>query len=211
MKQYEAIVVGVSTGSLNALSIVLPALPEKRSIPVVVVAHRAADSDGFLASHLNDLSRATVREAEFGEPIRAGNVYLAPAGYHLKVESRRSSGMRAILRLCVDQPVNFARPSVDVLFCSAAEVYGDRLVGVVLTGTNSDGAAGLKHIKERGGLTVVQDPATAQVAAMPRAAMAAVDPDHVLDLEEVGRFFGTLCADGDVQPNRMATAQQGCG
>ena len=137
MKPYEAVVIGVSTGGLEALSTVLPALPEGISMPTIVVAHRAADSDNFLASHLNDLSKVFIKEAEYGEPIRAGTVYLAPGGYHLHVELDRT------LRISVDPAVNFARPSIDVLFFSAAEVYGDRLVGVVLTGANSDGAAGL--------------------------------------------------------------------
>lgn len=94
MKRYEAIVVGVSAGSLKALSIVLSALPEKMSVPVIVVAHRAADSDSFLASHLNELSKATVREAEYGALVQPGIVYLAPAGYHVHVESGRSCGVR---------------------------------------------------------------------------------------------------------------------
>ena len=202
MKHYEAVVVGVSAGGLDALSTVLPALPERISVPVIVVAHRAADSDSFVASHLDDLSKATVREAEYGERLRAGTVYIAPAGYHLHVESDRT------LRLSVDQPVHCARPSVDVLFFSAAEVYGHSLVGVVLTGTNSDGAAGLRQIKVRGGLAVVQDSATAQADAMPRAAMEAVCADHVLDLEEIGPFLGTLCADEELQRSRVTTPEQ---
>ena len=186
MKHYEAVVVGVSAGGLNALSTILPALPAGNSLPVVVVQHRAADSDSFLASHLNSLSSVAVKEAEHGEPIRAGTAYLAPAGYHLRVGADRT------LRLFVDPPVHYARPSVDVLFFSAAQVYGDRLTGVVLTGANADGAMGLKQIKEQGGLTVVQNPATARADAMPRAAMEAVDVDRVLELEEIGTFLGQL-------------------
>ncbi len=106
------------------------------------------------------------------------------------------------VEISVDAPVNFARPSVDVLFNSAADVYGDTLVGVVLTGANNDGAEGLKRIKERGGLTLVQDPATAHADAMPRAAMKAVDVDHVLHLEEIGPFLRRLCASPvSVQPS----------
>lgn len=186
MKQYEAIVIGVSTGGLNALSTVLPALRTANFPPVVMVQHRTADSDGFIASHLDSLSGVTVKEAEYGELIGADTVYLAPAGYHLHIESDRT------FRLSVDAPVNWSRPSVDVLFQSAAKVYGDRLVGVVLTGANADGAEGLKCIKERGGLAVVQNPATADAESMPRTAMDAVDVDHVLELEEIGPFLREL-------------------
>ncbi len=169
MIPYEATVIGTSSGGLEALSAILPFLPAETSLPAMVVQHRAADSEHFPATHLDESSSVRVREAEYGEPVRAGTVYIAPAGYHLHVEPDRT------LRLSVDAPVHYARPSIDVLFRSAADVFRDRLVGVVLTGANDDGAEGVKYIKRQGGLVLVQDPATAYVDTMPRAALEAVD------------------------------------
>ncbi len=140
--------------------------------------HRNQRSDGFLADYLNALSRIAVSEAEDKEPFCAGHAYLAPAGYHLLIESDRS------LSLDVDLRVNYACPSIDVLFESAADVFAAALIGVVLTGANADGARGLKAIKEHGGLAVVQDPQTA-LAAMPRAALEATPVDHVVDLLQI--------------------------
>ena len=185
--EYDAIVIGASAGGLQALTAILPCLPGKISLPTLIVQHRASDSDESSIVRLNGLSSVHVKEAEFGESIRAGTVYIAPAGYHLHVESNRT------LRLSVDAPVLYARPSIDVLFRSAADVYGKHLVGVVLTGANQDGAEGAKHIKQQGGLVVVQNPDTAQQLAMPRAAIKAVEPDHVLDLNELGQFLTLFC------------------
>jgi two-component system, chemotaxis family, protein-glutamate methylesterase/glutaminase len=176
---YAAVVIGVSAGGIEALKVLLPALPASFPLPIAIVQHRDRRSDGFLADYLNALSRIAVSEAEDKEPFCAAHAYLAPAGYHLLIESDRS------LSLTVDERVNYSCPSIDVLFQSAANVFAQSLIGVVLTGANSDGAEGLKTIKARGGVTVVQDPQTAASTAMPRAALNATPVDHVVPLEQI--------------------------
>ncbi len=191
-QNYEIVVVGVSTGGLEALSTIVPALPADFPLPVIVVQHRRPDSDGFLAVHLDGLSALPVEEASDKEPIWGGIVYVAPANYHLMIEEDST------LSLSVDERVHHCRPSIDVLFDSAADVYGDRVIGVVLTGANSDGSQGLRHIKQRGGLAVVQDPATAQSECMPRAAIQATamqggGADRVLPIDQIGPFLVRCC------------------
>jgi two-component system chemotaxis response regulator CheB len=130
-----------------------------------------------------------VVEPEDKEPVEHGRVYLAPAGYHLLVDG-------GAFALSTDEPVAYARPSIDVLFESAADVYGERVIGVVLTGSNDDGARGLARIKERGGVAVVQEPATAERPEMPEAAIAAAQPEAVLPLDEIAPFVARLVANG---------------
>jgi two-component system, chemotaxis family, protein-glutamate methylesterase/glutaminase len=181
--RYAAVVIGVSSGGLEALKVLLPALPASFPLPIAIVHHRDQRSDGFLATYLNTMSRIAVSEAEDKEPFCAPHAYLAPAGYHLLIETDRS------LSLSVDQRVNHSCPSIDVLFESAADVFAESLIGIVLTGANADGAQGLKAIKARGGLTVVQDPQTASATAMPRAALKATAVDHVVDLGRIAPFL----------------------
>lgn len=185
MNGYQLVVIGGSWGGVDALQEILRHLPREYPLAVVAVLHRDRHSDGTLDTHLQRSCAVTVSEAEDKESIEAGHVYLAPADYHLLVEPGR-------LALSVEAPVAFARPSIDVLFQSAAESYRRAVVGVVLTGASADGADGLAHIQRRGGLTVVQDPATAERRAMPEAAMAAVRPDRVLPIEDVGPFLVAL-------------------
>jgi len=189
MRRYHAIVIGVSAGGLEALSTILPGLPRAFSLPVIVVQHRAEDTDGYVAESLNRLSQVRVKEAEDKEPLRAATVYLAPASYHLLVEPDQT------LSLSVDPRVNYARPSIDVLFESAADAYQDTLVGVILTGANRDGAEGLARVKECGGLAVVQDPDTAEFEMMPREALAVVpNVDHVVPLDDLAPLLEKLAA-----------------
>ena len=188
-KTYKAIVIGVSAGGLEALNEVLPAITAPNFIPVLVVQHLSPDSEGYLPLHLNPRCTMEVKEAEDKEPLQSGMIYIAPPNYHLMVEVDRA------LALSVDKRVNFSRPSIDVLFETAAEIFCDSLVGVVLTGANADGAAGLARIKRFGGLTVVQDPASAVADAMPRAALKAVAVDHLLPLDEIGPFLNSLMCD----------------
>ena len=141
------------------------------------------DSDGLMTQHLNSLSAVLVKEAEDKEPIQPGILYIAPPGYHLLIEENRS------FSLSVDPKVNYTRPSIDVLFDSAADVYEDRVIGVILTGANSDGSRGLGRIKERGGLAIAQDPASAEAAYMPGAAINTNHIDHFLKLQEIGPFL----------------------
>jgi len=177
--KYEAIVIGVSSGGMNALKFIFSALPAGFSIPIIIVQHINAHSDNEWIKLLNDKSNLTVKEADEKEKIEPGNVYIAPANYHLMIENDKT------FSLTIDEYVNFARPSIDVLFESAAEAYKNKLIGVVLTGSNSDGAKGIKRIKELGGMAIVQNPETAESANMPASAIAAVQPDYILSLEKI--------------------------
>jgi two-component system chemotaxis response regulator CheB len=186
MKKYEAIVIGVSAGGMDALSTILPELPADFSLPVVIVQHQRPASDGFLTRCLNERCSLRVKQADEKEDIMPGVVYVAPADYHLMVEEDKT------FSLSMDPPVNYARPSIDVLFETAADAYGSNLVGVVLTGASADGSQGLKKIKELGGLAIAQDPETAEVGIMPEAAIGVTEVDHVLPLKEVGVFLRKL-------------------
>jgi two-component system chemotaxis response regulator CheB len=161
-------------------------------LTVIIVHHRGATSDGTLASILDNMCSLSVKEAEGQELLEPGTVYLAPANYHLRVEKDKT------LALTVDETVNYSRPSIDVLFESAANVFGQGLTGVILTAANEDGSQGLKIIKEAGGITVVQDPATAEVSAMPQAAVDCVEVDHLLPLEKIGPFLVDVAKRGSV-------------
>jgi len=189
--QYRAAVIGVSAGGMDALRVILSVLPGDFSLPIMVVQHIAPESDDFLARYLNDRSRLQVKEADEKEKATSGLVYLAPANYHLLVEDD------ATLSLTVTPRVNYARPAIDVLFETAADAYGPGLIGIVLTGANDDGSRGLKKIKEMGGLAIVQTPETASSEVMPRAAIAAVEVDHILPLEEIGPFLRKITGEED--------------
>ena len=180
---YDSIVMGVSAGGLKALSRITPELPKDFPLPVIIVQHRLHGSNEFLAEYMNTLCDIDVKEAVSREVIKPECVYIAPSGYHLLVERDKT------FSLSVDPPVSFAIPSVDVLFESAAAAYEGKLVGVILTGANSDGSQGLKTIKEYGGLAIVQDPGTAETSAMPRAAIEMVDVDYIIPLDEIGGFL----------------------
>ena len=180
---YDAIVIGSSAGGFAALAEVLPRLPAALPQTVVVVQHLHPDCGEYLVEFLGQRCALPVKEAEDKEPILPGVIYLAAARYHLLIERDRTFALSA------DDKVHYARPSIDVLFESAAAAYGSKLIGVVLTGANADGAAGLAAIKSRGGLAVVQDPTTAEVSFMPHAALAATTVDHVLDLNAIGRLL----------------------
>lgn len=185
---YDVIAIGASWGGLQAVGTVLEGIPAEVDQPIVVAQHRSAESArGVLESLLQRHSGRPVVEPGDKEPIEPAHVYVAPADYHLLVEDGRFA-------LSVDARVQFARPSIDVLFESVAEGYRDRAIGIVLTGANADGAAGLAAIKRNGGVAIVQDPATATRKAMPEAAIAASVADAVLPLEEIGPFLLGLCA-----------------
>ncbi len=183
----EIVVVGASWGGLRALQTLLRDLPADLGVAIAVAQHRTAESPRrSLESILQEQTRMRVLEAGDKEPIEPGHVYLAPPDYHLLVE-------RGSFALSVDERVQFARPSIDVLFQSAADAYGERVIGIVLTGANEDGAAGLAAVKRRGGVAVVQDPVTAEAGAMPEAALKRTAADAVLPLEEIGAFVYRLC------------------
>jgi two-component system chemotaxis response regulator CheB len=174
----EIIVVGASAGGLRALEAVLGGLPRGFPVPVVAVQHRARESSDTYAEVLGKGTALPVHEIQDDDPLRAPGVYLAPPDYHVLVEPGR-------LVLSVDDPVSYSRPSIDVLFESAADVYGARVCAVLLTGANADGSKGLVRIKQAGGYAIVQDPHTAESPEMPAAGIASAAVDRVLPLEEI--------------------------
>ena len=187
--EYQAVVIGASTGGFSAVGELLAVLPRDINVPIIVVQHLSPYSDDYMAQHLNEKCKIRVKEADEKEKLRPGCAYIAPANYHLLIEKDGT------LSLTVELKVNYARPSIDVLFESAADAFGDGLIGVVLTGANSDGSKGLKRIKDTGGLAIVQDPASAQVSEMPKAAIKAVQADFILKIEDIGRKIVELLGD----------------
>lgn len=177
--QYEAIVIGVSSGGMNALKYLFSTLPSDFRIPIIIVQHVSARSNNEWIKLLNDNSNLSIKEADEKEKIEAGKVYIAPANYHLLIEKDKT------FSLTIDEKVNFARPAIDVLFESAAEAYKKKLIGIVLTGSNNDGAKGIKRIKDFGGLAIIQDPKTAESPTMPASAIAISNPDYILSLEKI--------------------------
>ena len=179
----EAVVIGVSAGGIKALGVILPALPPDFAVPVLVVIHLPPSRKSVIADLFQDKCPLDVREAEDKEPLVPGVVYFAPPDYHLLVETDRS------LSLSSEEPVMFSRPSIDVLFETAADAYGPGLVGVILTGANPDGAQGLKAICDAGGRAIVQTPAHAFAPAMPEAALQSCPDAAALDLEDIAAYL----------------------
>ena len=184
--KYDVILIGVSAGGMEALRTILPHLPAKFQLPIIIVQHIHPHSDGFLAFLLNRQCRIPVKVADEKEPILGGNVYIAPPNYHLLIEEDRT------FALSVDAAVNFARPSIDVLFESAAETFREKAIGIILTGGNMDGSMGLRRVKELQGFAVVQAPETAEIPTMPLAALAATRVDLILPLDKIGPYISTL-------------------
>lgn len=182
----DALVIGASAGGVEAFITLLPALPRGLTMPIFIVQHLPRTGQSRLVELLAPRCAVPVREAEDKEPVDGGTVYFAPPDYHLLIDKGPA------LALSADDPINFSRPSIDVLFESAADLYGARLGAIVLTGANGDGAAGLVAVERAGGVTIVQDPATAVSSAMPAAALARVDPDFVLTLAGIAALLGTL-------------------
>lgn len=182
----EAIVVGASAGGVDALLRVFGQLRKRFGIPVLVVLHLPDERDSQLATVFGHRLAIPVEEARDKQDIQPGTLYFATPGYHLSVEADRS------LSLSLEEPVHHSRPSIDVLFESAADVYGPNLLAVLLTGANDDGARGLARVKALGGITVVQDPDEAQVSTMPEAALALHEPDHILTLQGISDLLAGL-------------------
>lgn len=178
-RRIEAVVIGASAGGFEALLKVLAGLPGGYPMPMAVVLHLPDNHESRLAELFDYRIDLTVREARDKETLEPGTVYFAPPGYHLSIEADRSFSLS-----CEDR-VAYARPSIDVLMLSAADAYGPALCAVLLTGANYDGAAGLSGIRLAGGLSVVQDPATAEVPTMPEAAIKRMTPDLILSLAEI--------------------------
>ena len=184
---YDLICIGASWGGLHAVGRVLNEIPAAVETPIVVVQHRHPEShEGALAGLLGHQIDRPVRDAEDKLAIDRCHVYVAPPDYHLLVE-------RGSFALSTDERVQYARPSIDVLFETAADAYGAGVIGIVLTGANEDGAAGLRRIKEVGGVALIQDPEGAERRTMPDAAIAATVADAVLPLDAIGKFVYGLC------------------
>ncbi|MBW4555315.1 MAG: chemotaxis protein CheB [Trichormus sp. ATA11-4-KO1] len=184
---FKIVLIGTSLGGLSALKIILGNLPADFLVPIVIVQHRHKNSDNTLEALLQEQTFLPIKEVEDKDKILPGNVYLAPADYHLLIEP-------GYFALSTDEPVSYARPSIDVLFESAADIYAEQVIGVILTGANHDGTQGLKKIKARGGITIVQEPATAESSIMPQAAISAVTVDWILSLAEIANLLKVLSA-----------------
>jgi len=184
--RYDLVVIGGSWGGMRAVEAVLQGLGDDCPAAVVVALHRGTDEGARLPRLLQYYTTLPVREVEDKDDLVAGTVHLAPADYHTLIEAEGTLG------LSTEERVHFARPSIDVLFRTAAEAYRERCVGIVLTGANDDGADGLRRIKELGGVAIVQDPGTAERREMPAAAIAATDADVVLPLGKIGTFLRGL-------------------
>jgi len=189
MTSYKAVVIGTSAGGLTALTRVLSPLPGDFPLPIIIVQHLSPDSDDFLIRHLKRSCDLNVKEAEDKDVPRPGWIYVAPPNYHLMVEEER------YLSLSVGPPVNFSRPSIDVLFETAADAYTRGLVGIILTGANSDGTRGSQKIRMLKGQVIVQDPETAEADMMPRSVIEKKAADKVLPLDEIGKYLRNLIKD----------------
>ncbi|MBF0204216.1 MAG: chemotaxis protein CheB [Desulfamplus sp.] len=181
--KFKAIVIGVSAGGFKALHSMLPMFSAQFPLPIIIVQHRNADADSYFITSLNNVCQMPVKEPLDKTKIEPGNIYISPGGYHLLVEKDY------YFSLSVDMPVCYCRPSIDVLFESAAEVFGSGLVGIILTGANYDGSNGIKAIKSLGGITIAQNPKTAEVNYMPACAIKTNAIDHILNLDEIPGFI----------------------
>ena len=186
MKNCKALVIGGSAGSLDVLLKVFPAIAQYITFPIIIVVHRKKGTDSLLSDLLASKTFLAVKEAEEKETLLAGTIYIAPSDYHLLIEKDLTFSLDS------SEKVNYSRPSIDVTFHSAAEAYTDKLVCMLLSGSNSDGVNGLISTKKFGGETVVQDPTSAQVDYMPQQAIQKAQIDHVLMIEEMANYINLL-------------------
>ena len=182
----DAVVIGASAGGVEAVSRLLVGVPAGARASVFIVLHLPRERPSLLASVFQSKCGLPVHEAEDKEPVQPGHVYVAPPDYHLLLDEG------PCLALSSDEPVNYSRPAIDVLFESAADIYGARLLGVILTGGNQDGAAGLAAVLRAGGRAMVQQPDSALVSLMPASALARSPASEVLGLDDIARLLGTL-------------------
>ena len=183
LSKFSCIVIGVSAGGMEALSKILPSLPAEFPLPVIIVQHLHKTSTGYYLDYYNEKSLLFVKEAEQNEIIKVGNIYFAPPDYHLLIENNKTFAISS------DEKVNYSRPSIDILFESAADVYGEKLIGIILTGANNDGAEGMKIIKQKGGFTIAQNPLEAEFPVMPQSAIDTGTIDLILTLNEISDEF----------------------
>jgi two-component system chemotaxis response regulator CheB len=185
-RRFEAVVIGGSAGGVDALVALLPAIPAGYSLPVFCILHMPGDRESRLAELFDERLPLRVKEAADKEEIVPGTIYFAGPGYHLSVERDRT------FSISCEPPVHFARPAIDVLMESSADAYGPGLAGILLTGANHDGADGMARIRARGGFTVVQDPADAQVPTMPVSAINRCKPNLILPLARIHALLPML-------------------
>ena len=178
-KRFKIVVIGVSAGGAEALDKVLSALPASFPLPVAIVQHLHPDQTSYMVEHLNRKWKMNVEEVIDKTAIERGNIYFAPPNYHLLVEDENT------FALSVDEKVCYSRPSIDILFKSVADVYGDGVLAIILTGANSDGTNGIKYIKKEGGTTIAQDPAEAYSPIMPQCAIDTGKIDKILTLKGI--------------------------
>ena len=187
-QRIDAIVIGTSAGGVEALLRILPSIPGQMPCAILVVVHLPRERPSLLTEIFRHKSAMTVDEAIDKAEIRAGHIYFAPPDYHMLVDSGPQ------IALSVDDVIQFSRPSIDVLFESAADVYGKHLLGILLTGGNEDGAAGIAYIAASGGLTILQDPDEAVASAMPEAARKLMTPTHIMRLDDIAAYLINLAS-----------------
>lgn len=184
--RYKAIVIGGSAGSFQGITRILSSIPEDFSLPIIMCLHRLKHVRHGFTEALSIKSIKPVSEPSDKENIKKGQVYLAPANYHLSIELGNS------FSLSTEEMVNSSRPAIDITMETAAYVYKDKLIGILLSGANRDGGMGMKKIKDRGGLTIVQDPAECMINTMPTAALQLTTIDHTLKIDEIVQFLNEL-------------------
>ncbi len=185
-KNYELVVIGGSAGSIDAVLKILKNLRADFAIPIIIVLHRKASHEEYFVSIFQKKTKLKVKEAEGREKIEPGVIYIVPPDYHLLIEDDKT------LTLDVSEKVNYSRPSIDITLECAADAFKEKLIGIILTGANADGAKGLAKIKSKKGLAIVQNPETAEVNTMPKEAIKSTAIDHILDLEDIARFLNTM-------------------
>lgn len=196
---FDLVVVGASWGGLDALTVIVRGLSSDFPVPVVIVQHRGPDVESILSDLLQRWTDRTVCEPEDKDQILPGHIYIAPANYHLLVEQGHFS-------LTTEAPVRYSRPSIDVMFGAASHAFGERAIGVVLTGANEDGSRGLQCIDEFGGYSIVQDPATAEVKTMPAAALRRVPHATMLPLDRIAGHIMDVARNGRPEKTVKASA-----
>ncbi len=186
MQAFEAIVIGSSAGGLHALKTLIKGLKPGFDIPIIIAQHLSPHSENYMAHFLDQLNTIKVKEADEREKILAGHAYIAPPNFHLLIENDRT------FSLTVEEKVNYARPSIDILFETAAEVFREKLIGIILTGANHDGANGIRKIRFFGGFTIAQNPSSAESDTMPKAAIQTGSILKTMELEEIAVFLNSL-------------------
>lgn len=183
---YDAVVIGASAGGLNALKTLLSELPKNFPASVFIVQHLSPNKESYMVEYLKDNISLPIKEAGSMDPIIRPMIYVAPPNYHMLIDRGD------VIVLSVEGKVNYSRPSIDLLFSSAAERYREKLIGIILTGANSDGSDGLKRIHELGGIAIIQSLSDSEASAMPQAAMLKTNADYILDLKDMSKIINRL-------------------